>query len=356
MKKEDLKALKMRKAKIKNRHFWQKLHDFFIFDLEAGGYIENLMISAVSAIIGIRVYLALLDYPKVGASGLHIAHMLWGGLLMFLGLIVLLTFLNKEAKSFASIVGGFGFGLFIDELGKFITSDNNYFFEPAIALIYVLFMAIFLLYRLFERSLAVRPKDYAINALEVMKEVILYDLDEQEKNRAMWYLKHAKGNDPVISYLKKALKDLEITAENKPHIISIAKNYLYRYYLKAIQSSFFGSLLVIIFVFYSIVSFIDGLGDVATFMGFWDWGHFVSSSISSLLAMLGVYYLVHKDARLKAYRAFKAAVLTHLLLTQFFLFYFDQLAALSSLVVNVSLYIAIQYFIDQEQMVLRKTG
>jgi len=33
---------------------------------------------------------------------------------------------------------------FIDELGKFITSDNNYFFQPTISLIYIVFIIIFL--------------------------------------------------------------------------------------------------------------------------------------------------------------------------------------------------------------------
>lgn len=356
MNNKDLKAVKMKKNTNKKVNFWQKIHNFFVFDLEIAGYLENFMISAVSAIIGIRVYLALLDYPKVGGGGFHIAHMLWGGMLMFIAIVALLSFLNKEAKNFASVVGGFGFGLFIDELGKFVTSDNNYFFEPAIALIYVLFVSLLLFYRLLERTLSATPKDYAVNALEVMKEVVLYDLDEQEKNRAIWYLKHAKADDPVTQALKKVFKDLEVTAENKPHIISVVKYNLYTYYMKAIQSNFFATSLVVVFVVYSLVSFFDGLTDINTFMDFWDWGHFVSSSISSILAMSGVYFLMRTNARLKAYQSFKAAILIQLLITQFFLFYFDQLAALSSLVINISLYTAVQYFINQERIALRKIG
>ena len=44
-------------------------------------------------------------------------------------------------------MGGLGFGLFIDKLAKFITSDNNYFFRPAIALIYAIFVLLLLWWR-----------------------------------------------------------------------------------------------------------------------------------------------------------------------------------------------------------------
>jgi hypothetical protein len=75
-------------------------------------------------------------YPQVGGSKLHIAHVLWGGLLLLAALLTTLSFLSPAAKPLAATAGGVGFGLFIDEVGKFVTKDVNYFYRPAIAIIY----------------------------------------------------------------------------------------------------------------------------------------------------------------------------------------------------------------------------
>ena len=57
---------------------------------------------------------------------------------------ILVTFLGRAPRRTAAVVGGVGFGFFIDELGKFVTSDNNYFFKPAAAMIDALFIGLFL--------------------------------------------------------------------------------------------------------------------------------------------------------------------------------------------------------------------
>eukprot|EP00658_Telonema_sp_P-2_P012430 TRINITY_DN14731_c0_g2_i1.p1 TRINITY_DN14731_c0_g2~~TRINITY_DN14731_c0_g2_i1.p1 ORF type:complete len:140 (-),score=32.13 TRINITY_DN14731_c0_g2_i1:127-546(-) len=93
---------------------------------------ELFLVSAIFTVLAIRGYLWLTDYPKIGGSGLHIAHMLWGGVGMMVAILLNCSFIGRRVQRFSAWVGGIGFGCFIDELGKFITEDNNYFFEPTV--------------------------------------------------------------------------------------------------------------------------------------------------------------------------------------------------------------------------------
>jgi hypothetical protein len=73
-----------------------------------------------------RVYLELAGYPQIGNSVLHIAHALWGGLLLLLAALLPLILMNRWAFTLSAVLSGIGVGLFIDEVGKFITQKNDY--------------------------------------------------------------------------------------------------------------------------------------------------------------------------------------------------------------------------------------
>ena len=71
--------------------------------------------------------------------------------MMAIAIIFAISFLAPNNRTFIAFIGGCGFGWFIDELGKFITRDVNYFFQPTIALIYIVFIAMYLVFRGIQR-------------------------------------------------------------------------------------------------------------------------------------------------------------------------------------------------------------
>src|SRR5919201_5377778 len=82
--------------------------------------LDVVLVCAVATILVVRTQLWLTNYPQLGGHGLHIAHLLWGGLLMLAAIVLLLAFITSVARRVAAVIGGVGLGLFMDELGKFV--------------------------------------------------------------------------------------------------------------------------------------------------------------------------------------------------------------------------------------------
>ena len=95
--------------------------------IESGRYVFLLVVSYALAVIATRGFLELTGYPQLGSSTLHIAHLLWGGLALIVALLAVLIFGNRWIMLAGAVLGGIGVGLFIDEVGQFITVDNDYF-------------------------------------------------------------------------------------------------------------------------------------------------------------------------------------------------------------------------------------
>ena len=113
---------------------------------DARNLLDVYLVSALIAVVVTRLFLKLTDYPQLGGEGFHIAHVLWGGLLMAVGTLMLLLSQNPNRR-LAAVIGGAGFGLFIDEVGKFVTSDVDYFYKPAALIIYLTFLVIWIVSR-----------------------------------------------------------------------------------------------------------------------------------------------------------------------------------------------------------------
>ncbi|WP_328394664.1 hypothetical protein [Nocardia sp. NBC_00416] len=128
---------------------------------------ETFLIIAIATILVTRAYLAITDYPQVGGGSLHIAHALYGGAAMMIALLLGWLVLGSAARTGAVVIGGIGFGLFLDEVGKFVTADNDYFYGPSAEIMYVLVLVILVANRLVRVLRAPTTDEYLANAAAI---------------------------------------------------------------------------------------------------------------------------------------------------------------------------------------------
>lgn len=150
-------------------------------DSRAAHYFGVLFGTAVFTILAIRGFLAITGYPQLGGDSLHIAHMLWGGLFMLVAIILLLYVHGHRAKIAGSFIGGIGFGFFIDELGKFITNDNDYFYQPAAMLIYIIFLLLWALFEWLDNYSPVTPHQQYIDMLTRLRDASIHGMTSTDK-------------------------------------------------------------------------------------------------------------------------------------------------------------------------------
>src|SRR5215213_249248 len=163
---------------------------------------ELFLVCAVATVLAIRLFLVDTGYSQFGGGGLHIAHLLWGGALLAVAVLLSLSLITRASRWVAAFLGGVGFGLFIDEIGKFVTSDYDYFFQPTIALIYVSLVLIWLAMRALTRKRLTHTEALA-NALDLLKEAASRDLNADERRRALALLDRSDQDEPLVRQVRR---------------------------------------------------------------------------------------------------------------------------------------------------------
>ncbi len=146
-------------------------------------YLLLMIISFGASVTLTRFYLELTGFPKIGNGTLHIAHVLWGGLLLYVGALFPLIFANRWAYRASAVLTGIGVGLFIDEVGKFITESTDYFYPIALPIIYAFILLSVWIYLQVKREEQRDTRAELYRALDDMKEVLDNDLDANERTR-----------------------------------------------------------------------------------------------------------------------------------------------------------------------------
>jgi hypothetical protein len=145
-------------------------------------------------VAGTRWYLDLAGYPTVGGGELHVAHALWGGLALVVAAIVPLLWVGHRSLVLSALLAGLGVGLFIDEVGKFLTTSTDYFFAPAAPIIYGGLLLLVLLWFILRRSSGdAQEATHAV--LEALRDGVDGRLTAAERDRVA-SLRRAKGEPP----------------------------------------------------------------------------------------------------------------------------------------------------------------
>lgn len=153
-----------------------------IVSASASRYVLLMLLAFAITVVGTRLYLEATGYPQIGNATFHFAHALWGGLLLVLASLLMLIYANRWIKTLSAILAGAGVGLFIDEVGKFITQTNDYFFPLAAPIIYIAFLLIVLAYLIVRRQSSTSTRANMYKVVSDLEEILEDDLSVSERD------------------------------------------------------------------------------------------------------------------------------------------------------------------------------
>ncbi len=308
-----------------------------IRSIDAQRNLDVLLAFAIAGVLGNRFFLVITGYPQLGGGTLHISHAIWGGLMMVIAVSAAVAVVTPGVRLFVAVLGGAGFGWFVDELGKFITRDVNYFFQPTLSIIYLVFIAMYMVFRAASRGRQ-RPEDGVVNALDTLKLAAIGRLDDAQRGEAIGLLDESGADSALATSLRTLLTSADVVAPHRPsaaaRVGDRARALADRLAEVGAFPYAFAALLVLLSasdVGQVIAHAIDpGLQGVS------EWAIAASVTASAVLIVVGLVRL--NWSRMAAYHWFEMSILIGLFVTQIFLFHIAQLTGVVDLTVGLLLW------------------
>jgi hypothetical protein len=303
----------------------------------------------VAAVLGNRVFLIITGYPQLGNGTLHISHAIWGALMMAVAIIVAIAFLPPLTRGFVAFLGGAGFGWFIDELGKFITRQVNYFYQPTIALIYITFVVMYLVFRSIQAR-AYGPDEAVLNGLEALKAASLGNLNDTRRHAAIALIHETGATGAISDNVVSLLRDVPALPPRTPselERLGIRMRARYRSWTERRSFARIVSGFLVVFAVASIGVAVSLADDHAQIRGVAEWATVISTLVSGVFYVIGAVLLPR--SRLDAYVWFERGLLVSILVTQVFEFQQQQLAGVLGLTITIVLWVMVRSAIRAER-------
>ncbi|HZP55652.1 MAG TPA: hypothetical protein VFB03_02695 [Candidatus Saccharimonadales bacterium] len=317
-------------------------------NVEFAQLFDAFFITAITTILFIRFSLKIAGYPQLGNSTLHISHLLPGSLLMLAAVMLLVGTINRAARGFAAIMAGLGFGLVWDELGKFVTKNNNYFFHATPGLIYLTFVVLYLIVR-YSAQRRLSEDDYMANVLDLLKDAATKDLDVREYRHAKQLMQHVSPGHNLYVPTKMLLERVKPTPTRQPSLLDRIINDIKKPMIILSKKHFFPKLVIAVAVVYGFASlfaaafFLAGAalpedkhvtailqGDESDIIGG------ISALVSAALVAAAMYQYVTRRPR-RAYKYFEQSLLVNIFIGQIVLFFKSENIAIVWLAVTLFL-------------------
>lgn len=316
-----------------------------------GPQLDTFLVCAASGVVINRLFLIITGYPQIGGrqpDAIHISHAIYGPFAMMAAVALTIAFLNPAMRWVLAIVGGLGFGWFVDELGKFV-SNAGYLYKPALAFIYITFILMFLGFRSLAGH-AFGPDDAVANALESLQAAALGSLDDAQRRDALARFDAIAPEGEFAAQVRSLLNDAPASPPRPPSVFHRFRRNVRERYVAWTHHRSFAIVIITFFVLLALSTLgsvvglaIDGTGitkpseRVATF----------AATLAGVLVVIGIWRM--RTSRLIAFRWFDRALLVWILVVQVYMFQQEQFAAVAGLAVDLVIWVMVRSAIAVEE-------